>query len=125
MRRWISVSLSERKCGRLPYIPDRGDCVWITFSPQAGHEQAGHRPGLVLSPISYNKQSGMAILCPLTNQIKGYSFEVVLPAGLPVTGAVLSDQVKNLDWQVRKATFICHLPASVVDGVLKKLKILL
>src|SRR5207247_3798498 len=85
------------------YVPERGDAVWITLDPQAGHEQAGRRPALVLSPLAYNSRVGLALLCPLTNQVKGYPFEVELPEGLPVAGAVLADQVKNLDWRARKA----------------------
>ena len=84
------------------YVPDTGDIVWLEFSPHAGHEQAGHRPALVLSPAAYNK-NGMMICCPMTTQIKGYPFEVVICAK-DVSGAVLSDQVKSLDWRARKAT---------------------
>ena len=79
------------------YVPQRGDVVWITLTPQAGHEQAGHRPAVVLSPAAYNGKVGLAILCPITNQIKGYPFEVLIPAGLAVTGVILADQVKSLD----------------------------
>ena len=107
----------------MPYIPERGDAVWIMFNPQAGHEQVGHRPAIVLSPATYNGKVGLAILCPITN-IKGYPFEVVLPAGLAVTGAILSDQVKSLDWRARNATFICTLPAATVAAVLQKLNTL-
>ena len=91
------------------YIPDRGDIIWISLNPQAGHEQAGRRPVLVLSPISYNKKVGLVIICPITNQIKGYPFEVAIPNGLEVTGVILSDQVKSLDWNVRKAEFMGKL----------------
>jgi len=105
----------------MPYVPDRGDAVWITLNPQAGHEQAGRRPAVVLSPAAYNGRVGLAILCPITNQIKGYPFEVVLPPGLAVTGAVLSDQVKSLDWRARMATFICALPPTTIAEVLQKL----
>lgn len=105
----------------MPYVPERGDAVWITLNPQAGHEQAGRRPAVVLSPAAYNGRVGLAILCPITNQIKGYPFEVVLPAGLAVTGAVLSDQVKSLDWRARTATFICALPPATIAEVLQKL----
>jgi mRNA interferase MazF len=108
----------------MPYIPERGDAVWMTFNPQAGHEQAGRRPAVVLSPAAYNSRVGLAILCPITNQIKGYPFEVVLPTGLAVTGAILSDQVKNLDWRARNATFICRLPAPIIAEVLQKLNTL-
>jgi mRNA interferase MazF len=108
----------------MPYVPERGDAVWITLNPQAGHEQAGRRPAVVLSPAVYNGRVGLAILCPVTNQIKGYPFEVVLPSGLAVSGAVLSDQVKSLDWRARTATFICALPAATISEVLQKLNTL-
>lgn len=109
----------------MAYAPDRGDAIWVTFNPQAGHEQAGRRPALVLSPVAYNRKVGLAILCPITNQIKGYPFEVVIPDGLKVTGAILSDQVKNLDWKVRDAKLICKVPPSVTEEALKKLNTLL
>jgi mRNA interferase MazF len=108
----------------MSYIPERGDAVWLVFNPQAGHEQAGRRPAIVLSPAIYNGKVGLAILCPITNQTKGYPFEVVLPAGLAVTGAILSDQIKSLDWRARHATFICTLPAAIVTTVLQKLNTL-
>jgi len=95
--------------------------VWITLTPQAGHEQAGRRPAVVLSPEDYNRKTGLAILCPITSQIKSYPFEVLLPAGLPVAGAILSDQVKNLDWRARNAELICTLPTETISEVLRKL----
>ena len=107
------------------YVPDRGDAVWITLSPQAGHEPSGRRPAVVLSPGAYNGKVGLAILCPITNQIKGYPFEVLIPSGLPVTGAVLSDQVKSLDWRAREARMICTLPESTIAEALQKLNTLL
>jgi mRNA interferase MazF len=107
------------------FIPRRGDVVWVTFNPQSGHEQAGRRPAVVLSPESYNGKVGLAILCPITNQIKGYPFEVLVPSGLPVAGAILSDQAKSLDWQARKAELICALPARTISEVLIKLGTLL
>jgi len=107
------------------FVPERGDAVWITLEAQAGHEQAGRRPAVVLSPAMYNKKVGLALLCPITNQIKGYPFEAILPPGLKVQGAVLSDHVKCLDWKARRATFICKLPASVLKEVLGKLNTLL
>ena len=103
------------------YVPERGDLVWISFSPQAGHEQAGRRPGLVISPGAYNGKVGLAILCPLTGQEKGYPFEVRLPAGLPLSGVVLSDQVKSLDWRARRAEWAARVPDGVVQEVLQKL----
>lgn len=107
------------------YIPQCGDAVRISLNPQAGHEQAGRRPAVVLSPRSYNGKTGLAILCPVTSHIKGYPFEVVLPDGLPVSGAVLSDQVKSLDWRVRDVELICILPDEVVSEIMQKLGVLL
>jgi mRNA interferase MazF len=103
------------------YIPRCGDVVWITLNPQAGHEEAGRRPAVVISPESYNGKVGLAIFCPITSQVKGYPFEVVIPAGLPVSGAILSDQVKSLDWRARKAELICALPPRTISEVLEKL----
>jgi mRNA interferase MazF len=108
----------------MAYLPERGDAVWITLNPQAGHEQTGRRPAVVLSPSAYNGKAGLAILCPITNQIKGYPFEVVLPPGLAVMGAILSDQVKSLDWRARNASFICALPPATIAEVLQKLSVL-
>jgi mRNA interferase MazF len=107
------------------YIPERGDVVWISFDPQAGCEQAGHRPALVLSPASYNNRVGLMLLCPITNKVKEYPFEVNIPTGLKVTGVILADQIKSLDWLVRNATFICRLPPTTVNEVLRKLNTLL
>jgi len=109
----------------MAYIPDRGDVAWLQFDPQAGHEQAGRRPALVLSPQTYNGKGGLAICCPITNQEKGYPFEVKIPDGLLVKGVILSDQIKSLDWQVRKADFITQLPQDVIEEVLNKLNTLL
>jgi mRNA interferase MazF len=99
--------------------------VWITLNPQAGREEAGRRPAVVVSPQSYNGKVGLAIFCPVTGQVKGYPFEVLIPAGLPVTGAILSDQVKSSDWRAQKAELICVLPARTISEVLEKLATLL
>lgn len=107
------------------YVPQCGDVVWITLNPQAGHEEAGRRPAVVISPQSYNSRVGLAIFCPITSQIKGYPFEVPIPAGLPVAGAILSDQVKSLDWRARNAELICTLPTGTISEVLQKLATLL
>ncbi len=107
------------------YAPERGDVVWITLNPQAGHEQAGRRPAVVLSPGAYNARVGLAILCPITNQVKGYPFEVQIPAGLPVTGVILADQVKSLDWRARDAEQMCVLPEETMAEVLQKVWVLL
>jgi mRNA interferase MazF len=107
------------------YIPERGDAVWITLDPQAGHEQAGRRPALVLSPSTYNGRVGLALLCPITSQAKGYPFEVALPVGQPVAGVVGADQVKSLDWRARKAARIGVVAEEVVARVLQRLQTLL
>ena len=107
------------------YVPECGDVVWINLNPQAGCEEAGRRPAVVVSPQSYNGKVGLAILCPVSGQIKGYPFEVLIPTGLPVTGAILSDQVKSLDWRARRAELICALPARTISEVLEKLATLL
>ena len=107
------------------YVPERGDAVWLTLNPQAGHEQAGRRPAVVLSPESYNEKTGLALFCPVTNQIKGYPFEVLIPEGLSLTGVILSDQVKSLDWRARNAELICILPDETISEVLQKLDTLI
>jgi mRNA interferase MazF len=107
------------------YVPRCGDVVWVTLNPQAGHEEAGRRPAVAISPQSYNSKVGLAIFCPVTSQIKGYPFEVLIPAGLPVAGAILSDQVKSSDWRARKAELICTLPTKTISEVLQKLATLL
>ena len=103
------------------YCPKRGDIVWLTFTPQAGHEQAGHRPALILSPELYNKKVGLALVCPITSHVKGYPFEVPISQGLDVSGVVLADQVKSLDWKARRARFCCTVPAATMTEVLRKL----
>jgi len=110
---------------RKGYIPERGDAVWIILDPQAGHEQAGRRPALVLSPSAYNRRVGLALFCPITSQVKGYPFEVAIPAGLLIQGVVGADQVKSLDWRARKATRIVAFPEEVVSQVLERLNALL
>jgi mRNA interferase MazF len=108
-----------------PYIPERGDAVWITLDPQAGHEQAGRRPALVLSPAAYNGRVGLALFCPITSQVKGYPFEVPIPAGLSVEGVLGADQIKSLDWRARKAARIGAVSEEVVAQVLERLQTLL
>jgi mRNA interferase MazF len=106
-------------------VPEQGDAVWLTFDPLPGHEQSGRRPAIVLSPRAYNARTGLAIFCPVTNQIKGYPFEVVLTEDLPVGGAVLADQVRSLDWHAKRATRICKLPRDTMSEILGKLEPLL
>jgi len=107
------------------YIPGRGDLVWLQFDPQSGHEQAGKRPAIVISPRSYNGKVGLALMCPVTTKIKEYPFEVRIPNGLPIEGAILSDQVKSLDWQSRQASFICKVPDETLIEVISKIKLLI
>ena len=103
------------------YVPDRGDVVWLELDPQAGHEQAGVRPALVISPRLYNRRVGLALFCPLTTRVKGYPFEVELPPGLKARGAILSDQIKSLDWRVRKARLLCTVPDEVLDETVARI----
>ena len=102
----------------MSYIPRRGDLVWLTFDPQAGHEQAGRRPAVVLSPEPYNRKTGLFLACPVTSKVKGYPFEVSLSAELPVSGVILADQIKSLDWKVRKAEFAAETSDAVIQDVL-------
>lgn len=104
------------------YIPERGDLVWLRFSPQSGHEQAGHRPAFVLSPSTYNRKVGLALFCPITSKVKGYPFEVIIDdthAG--IQGAILSDQIKSLDWKTRKAKLIGRASQHVTEEVRARL----
>lgn len=106
------------------YVPESGDVVWLQFDPQAGHEQAGHRPALVMSPASYNGKTGLMVCCPMTTQIKGHPFEVLTEVG-GVASAALSDQVKSLDWRVRKARKKATVTPDVMMHVRAKIKALL
>ena len=103
------------------YIPERGDIVWLEFNPQAGYEQSGHRPALVVSPRTYNEKVGLALFCPITSNVKGYPFEVVLPEKHKVSGAILSDQIKSLDWRMKKAKRMACAPQNVLEEVLAKI----
>jgi mRNA interferase MazF len=108
-----------------PYVPARGDLVWLEFTPQAGHEQAGRRPALVLSPELYNGKAGLALLCPVTRMEKGYPFEVRLPGGSKVAGVILADQLRSLDWRARRAKLIARARPETVADVLAKASLLL
>jgi len=103
------------------YVPERGDVIWLVFDPQAGHEQAGRRPALVISPMSYNAVTNLALFCPVTSRVKGYPFEVLLHEDGQVNGAILSDQIKSLDWKARKAKFIAHTAPEIIAEVLGKI----
>ncbi|HVR91200.1 MAG TPA: endoribonuclease MazF [Novosphingobium sp.] len=105
------------------WVPDAGDIVWVQFDPQVGHEQAGHRPALVLTPLHYNQKRGMLICCPMTSRIKGYVFEVVVSRDPP--SVVLADQIRSLDWRARKATSKGRVSAQVLVEVHAKIKTLI
>jgi mRNA interferase MazF len=104
------------------YTPQRGDVVRILLNPQVWYEQSGLRPAVVISPAAYNSKVGLALFCAVSSLIKGYPFEVGIPDGLPVSGAVLADQVKILDWKSRKAEFVCSLPAATVNEIMGKVQ---
>ena len=106
------------------YIPDRGDIVWLDFTPQTGHEQQGKRPAVVLSPQAYNRKAGLALFCPITTKQKGYPFEVKIEVG-KINGVVLSDQVKSLDWKQRGAEFIVKAKDDEMNEIIKKLNVLI
>jgi len=107
------------------YVPERGDLVWLNFTPQSGHEQAGKRPAIVLSPKAYNQKVGLALFCPITSKIKGYPFEVQLSTTSKVKGVILADQIKSLDWKNRQATFIQKADVKSIRECLKKVAVLL
>jgi mRNA interferase MazF len=107
------------------YAPDAGDLVWLNFEPQAKHEQAGRRPALILSPKSYNHKSGLSLACPVTSRIKGYPFEVQIPAGCGVRGVILADQLKSVDWKARRAEKIGRVPDPALEDVPARLAPLL
>ena len=110
---------------KVAYVPEAGDFVWLTFDPQAGREQAGRRPVLVLSPRLYNAKSLLALVCPITNQAKGYPFEVAVPAGHGAAGVILADHVKSVDWKARRAEKLGQCPIEVIDEVRARLAPLL
>ena len=107
------------------YVPAAGHIIKVNLDPRTGHEQGGWRPALVLSPKRYNAKTGLAVVVPITNQAKGYPFEVPLLEGMKVTGVVLSDAVKNVDWQARKARYLDDASREVVEAVQERLAALL
>jgi len=109
----------------MSYCPKRGDIIWIDFTPQAGHEQRGVRPALVISPFIYNRKTRLALICPITSQIKSHPFEVKLTRSMQTKGVVISDQLKSLDWSVRYSEFIEKVNPSVLNEVLEKFKLLI
>lgn len=113
------------KSGSPIYVPDRGDIVYLNFSPHQGREQGYARPAIILSPALYNQMSSLALMCPITNQSKGLRFEVPLLDGMQTTGVVLSDQVKSFDWKARQVRFVEKAPTELIDEVLAKVETLL
>ena len=109
----------------MSYIPKRGDIAWMNFDPQSGHEQAGHRPALVVSTSSFNRRMGLALVCPITSRAKRYRFEIPLPDDLRVKGVILTHQVKSLDWRTRNMEFIVRAPDDVVTEALKVIRSIL
>ena len=110
---------------RRGYVPERGDVVWMLFGPPAGHEQSGRRPAVVMSPSIYNGKTGMALCCPITSHVKGYPFEVSVPPGSKISGAILADHIRNIDWRTRRATYLCKLPVKTFEEVAEKILSLL
>ncbi len=108
-----------------PWAPERGDAVWLDFDPHLGHEQGGRRPAVVLSASRYNGRIGLAMMCPVTSREKGYPWEVALPADLPVSGVVLADQARSVDWRARHAELICSLPPGFIESVVEKVQTLI
>lgn len=106
------------------YVPERGDIVWLDFNPQAGREQHGRRPAFVVSPKNYNAKTSLALLCPITSQIKGYPFEVSLTSAMITEGVIITDQVKSLDWRARNATFVEKASKQIIDEVIHKISLL-
>jgi len=107
------------------YIPSKGDLIWLSFNPQTGHEQSGHRPAIVISPKEYNEKVGLALCCPITSKIKNYPFEVRISIKNKIDGAILSDQVKSLDWITRNAQFIAKAPKGIIEEIKNKLVLLI
>jgi mRNA interferase MazF len=106
------------------YVPERGDIIKLSFNPQQGREQAGFRPALVISPIAYNRKSHFVLACPITNTIKGWRFEVILSEEMETKGVILTDQIRVLDWQARKAKFVEKANLKVVEEALAKISVL-
>ena len=106
------------------YVPERGDIVWLNFDPQAGHEQKGKRPAVVISPKEYNEKTGLGLFCPITNKIKDYPFEVKIE-NKKIIGVVLSDQIKSLDWKIRKIEFITKETTNKINEIIEKIEVLL
>jgi mRNA interferase MazF len=111
--------------GKTAYIPDRGDIIWLNFTPQAGREQAGRRPALVLSPHSYNSRTGLCQACPITSHAKGYPFEVALYGSHSIQGVILVDHMRSCDWRVREAKLEEQVGEEILDPVKKLLRVLL
>jgi mRNA interferase MazF len=123
MKKNLQEVVLEKKSGK--YVPSRGDIVWLSFNPQSGHEQSGHRPAIVISPKEYNGKVGLAIFCPITSKIKDYPFEVKIIIKDIINGVILADQLKSLDWEKREVKFIAKAPKRVLDDTIEKLNLLI
>ncbi len=124
MAKTTGGSRSGPKAGSA-YVPETGDVIWLTFTPQAGREQAGRRPGLVLSPSAYNRKTSLCLVCPITSKIKGFPFEVILPQECTLQGVILTDHVRSADWQARKAVYVETVSDQILDEVRAKLQALI
>src|SRR2546428_10851478 len=109
----------------LRYVPERGDLVWLNFHPQAGREETGRRPALIISPKQYNSKASLALCCPITSRVKGYPFETPVDESSTVRGVVLCDQIRSIDWRARKVRFIGRASTSCLDDVMAKVEALL
>lgn len=125
MKQRIGENLLVTRSGSSVYVPDQGDIVWLNFNPQAGREQNGRRPAIVITPIAFNNLGGLAMFCPITSKVKGYPFEVLLPEGLMTSGVILSHHLKSLDWRERKVEFIEKVPQYILIEVSLRIKTLL
>lgn len=113
----------EKKSGK--YVPTRGDVIWLSFNPQSGHEQCGHRPAIVISPKEYNEKVGLSLCCPITSKVKNYPFEVRINIKNKIDGVILSDQIKSLDWKERQAKYIASASKEILNEVIEKLSLLI
>jgi mRNA interferase MazF len=113
----------EKKSGK--YVPARGDVIWLSFNPQSGHEQSGHRPAIVISSKEYNEKVGLALCCPITSKIKDYPFEVRIIIKNKIDGVILSDQIKSMDWKKREASYIASVSKETLNETVEKLSLLI
>jgi mRNA interferase MazF len=125
MKQLTGENLLAESSGRSIYVPDRGDIIYVNFDPQAGREQKKRRPAIVLSPLVYNNRFKLALLCPITSKIKNYPFEINLPKNMKISGVILVDQIKSMDWNARYAEFIEKSPEYLLREIVLRLQPLL